>query len=430
MVGYKDLSVGSPRKQQYPSFTLLAKPAGAICNLACAYCFYLEKEHLYPNNNMRMSDEVLKAYIRQLLASQGAHEISISWQGGEPTLMGLDFYKRSIELANQYRKPGQRISYSLQTNGTKLNEAWCRFFKQHNFLIGLSMDGPREIHNTYRVSKGGEGSFDQVLRGWELLQKHRIDTNILCTVHAANEHHPLDVYRFFRDELNARFIQFIPIVERLNTGGANSLERVAQEYPAVKDYADVDHAMAVSQRSVKPELFGSFLIAIFDEWLQHDVGRVFIQTFEAALASWCHLPASICIFQEVCGSSLILEHNGDLYSCDHFVEPSYLLGNILENTMSELVNSPSQQKFGLDKLLGLPKYCRKCDVLFACHGECPRNRFRNTPDGGEQGLNYLCAGYRMFFRHINRPMRLMRDLLRHGRAAEEIMQMYGTNKIT
>jgi uncharacterized protein len=215
----------------------------------------------------------------------------------------------------------------------------------------------------------------------------------------------------------------------LNVVKANRLEEVVQEVPAVKECTDVDQAMSVNQRSVKPELFGSFLIDIFEEWLHRDVGTVFIQTFEAALASWCHLPASVCIFQEVCGSSLILEHNGDLYSCDHFVEPSHRLGNILEHPISELVNSPSQHKFGLDKLLGLPEYCQKCDVLFACHGECLRNRFGKSPDGDEQGLNYLCAGYRMFFHHIDSPMRVMRDLLRHGRAAEEIMQVYRRNRI-
>jgi uncharacterized protein len=401
---------------------------GAICNLACAYCFYLEKEHLYPNSSMRMSDEVLEAYIRQLLASQGASEISISWQGGEPTLMGLDFYKRSIELAKRYRKPDQRISYSLQTNGTKLDEAWCRFFKQHNFLIGISIDGPREIHNTYRLSRGGGGSFDQVLRGWELLQKYHVDTNILCTVHAANGHRPLDVYRFFRDELNARFIQFIPIVECLNAGAVNKSGGFALEYPGDNGGADLDHAIAVSQRSVKPELFGNFLIDIFEEWLHHDVGTVFIQTFEAALASWCHLPASICIFQEVCGSSLILEHNGDLYSCDHYVEPTYRLGNILENPMPELVNSPRQHKFGLDKLLGLPEYCRKCDVLFACHGECPRNRFVPAP-GENAFINYLCPGYQSFFQHIDKPMRRMADLLRRGLPAAEIMRIIQASRI-
>ena len=382
-----------------PAFSLLAKPSGAACNLACAYCFYLDKEQLYPGSSLRMPDEVLKAYIKQLLRSQHGPEVSVAWQGGEPTLMGPDFFQRSVALVNRYKRPGQQVSYSLQTNGTRLDETWCAFFKEHAFLIGLSVDGPRAMHNAYRVDKGGQGSFDQVQRAWELLQEHEVDTNILCAVHAANECQPLEVYRFFRDTLQARFIQFIPIVERQEPGTGS----------------------LVSARSVQPAAFGHFLVEIFDEWVRRDVGRVFVQTFDSALASWYGLPANVCIFQETCGLSLVLEHNGDLYACDHFVEPAHRLGNILQTPIRELVGSSRQRQFGLEKRERLPGACRQCDVRFACQGECPRNRFVKAP-GEQEGINYLCAGYQLFFHHIDAPMRRMAGLLRQGRVPAEIME--------
>jgi serine-type anaerobic sulfatase-maturating enzyme len=405
-----------------PPFSLLAKPTGATCNLACKSCFYLGKEGLYPGSNFRMPDKVLKVYLRQLLNVQERSDVCVSWQGGEPTLMGLDFFQRSIELVRKYKRPGQRVEYTLQTNGILLNDNWCAFFKEHNFLIGLSLDGIPEMHNLNRVNKAGQGSFDQVKRSWDLLQKHNVDTNILCAVHAANAYHPQEVYRFFRDKLHARYIQFIPIVERVgrprrsqaNMGWQDSRETV---------FLNNQEGDYVSQRSVKPGQYGTFLINIFDEWVHHDVGTVFVQAFDSALTSWCHLPASVCIFQEVCGSSLVLEHNGDLYSCDHFVEPGFRLGNILEKSMLELVSAPEQRQFGLAKRDHLPAYCKECDVLFACHGECPRNRFILTPDGTEEGLNYLCSDYKLFFKHINRSMKIMAALLQHGRSAAEIMQM-------
>ncbi len=397
-----------------PYFTLLAKPTGAACNLACQYCFYLGKQELYPESNLRMPEEVLKAYIKQLLASHKNREVSIAWQGGEPTLMGLDFFQLSVELAKKYQEPGQKITYSLQTNGTLLTDEWCAWFKKHNFLIGLSMDGTPEMHNAFRVNKAGLGSFDQVRRGWDLLQMHQVDTNILCAVHAANAPHPLETYRFFRDILHARFIQFIPIVERLVNHATS---------PGKKNRR-LQQAGQVSERSVKPEQYGTFLVEIFEEWVQRDIGDVFIQSFDAALASWCRLPSSVCTFQEVCGASLILEHNGDLYSCDHFVEPSHRLGNILERPIVELVRLSQQRQFGLTKRDRLPAFCQQCDVLFACHGECPRNRFLQTPEG-EKGLNYLCPSYKLFFHHVDRPMRIMAELLRRGRAPSEIMHGIG-----
>ncbi len=409
-------------KNAPPAFHLLAKPTGAICNLDCKYCFFLSKEMLYPGSRFRMADELLETYIRQLLESHRVPEVNIAWQGGEPTLMGLDFFKRVVELANIHKKPGQTISHTMQTNGTKLDDEWCVFFKEHHFLIGLSVDGPRDIHDTYRVNKGGAGSFDQVMRGWEVLRKHGVEFNVLCTVHAANMQRPLEVYRFFRDELETQFIQFIPIVERasetlLPLANVGWSERPGGERPLY-----VQSGNLITERSVQAEAYGRFLIEIFEEWVRHDIGRVYVQMFDVALSSWVGQP-SLCIFSPTCGNALALEHTGDLYACDHYVEPEYLLGNIQETHMLELVASDKQRKFGQDKMDTLPNYCRECEVRFACHGGCPRNRFIKTPNG-EPGLNFLCAGYKLFFNHVNRPMRIMANLLRQNRAPAEIMRLY------
>jgi uncharacterized protein len=403
------------------AFHLLSKPTGATCNLDCKYCFFLSKEMLYPGDRFRMSDELLETYIRQLLEAQPEGEVNVAWQGGEPTLMGLDFFQRSIGYVEKYRKPSQQILHTMQTNGTLLNDEWCVFFRQHDFLVGLSMDGPKEMHDAYRVNKGGAGSFDRVMRGWETLRRHGVEVNILCTIHAANADHPLEVYRFFRDELQTGYMQFIPIVERttqefLPLANLGWGERHGSDRSLYKQ-----HGGLVTGRSVGAEQFGRFLIAIFDEWVRRDVGKVFVQTFDVALGSWVG-QHNLCIFSPTCGGALALEHNGDLYSCDHYVEPGYLLGNIRETPMRELVASEKQRAFGRDKLNSLPKYCRECEVRFACHGECPRNRFIATPDG-EPGLNYLCAGYKAFFNHIDPAMKTMAGLLREGRFADEIMQM-------
>ncbi|UIE38562.1 anaerobic sulfatase maturase [Leptodesmis sichuanensis] len=400
-------------KNAPPTFHLLAKPTGAICNLDCQYCFFLAKEQLYPGSKFRMSDELLETYIQQLLESRQTPEVTIAWQGGEPTLMGLEFFQRSLELVEKHKKPGQQVSHTLQTNGTRLDDDWGRFFKQHHFLIGLSVDGPQPLHDTYRIDKRGRGSFEQVIQGWKILKQHQVDFNILCTVNAANGDRPLEVYRFFRDELGAEFIQFIPIIERVNEDGSTLTQSGNQ----------------VTARSVKPEQFGQFLISVFDEWVRRDVGKVFVQHFDAALASWVGVPPSVCIFSKTCGNALALEHNGDLYSCDHFVEPDYKLGNIQETPMIELIASQRQRQFGQAKLDTLPHYCRTCNVQFACNGGCPKNRFIETPDG-EPGLNYLCAGYKAFFTHIDRPMRLMVTLLRQGRYADEVMQILAQEQAT
>jgi len=351
-----------------------------------------------------MDDELMDSYIRQLIQSQKTDQIVVAWQGGEPTLMGLDFYRRAIGIEKKYQKPGVEILNTIQTNGTLINDEWCDLFLRNNFLVGLSLDGPREMHDAYRVDKGGNPTFDKVMNAARLMQKHRVEFNILTAVNSANQDHPLEVYHFLRDEVGTHYIQFIPIVERINSDGRTGFQEGSQ----------------VTHRTVNSEKWGRFLIDIFDEWVRRDVGSVFVQMFDAALASWVGAPPAMCIFSETCGNALALEHNGDLYSCDHFVEPKYLLGNIKKEKMIDLVASDTQRKFGTDKRDTLPQYCRKCEVRFACNGECPKNRFISTPDG-EPGLNYLCSGYKSFFNHINKPMSTMAELLRRDRAPSEIM---------
>jgi uncharacterized protein len=405
-----------------PGFHLLAKPAGAACNLSCKYCFFLSKENLYAERESPLMDEAtLDSYIRQLLESSAGPEVHVAWQGGEPMLRGLDFFRRSVELANRYRKPHQRILHTIQTNGTLIDDPWAAFFKQHNYLVGLSIDGPRALHDAYRIDKQGEGSFDDVLRGWNCLQKHAVDVNVLCTIHAANADHPLEVYHFFRDELKAQYIQLIPIVERatehtitLANRGWGGLQ--GKDRPLYRQEGNL-----VTERTVPSEKFGQFLSAIFDEWVQRDVGKVYVTTFDVALGSWLG-QHNACIIAPTCGGALVLEHNGDVYSCDHFVEPKHRLGNVKETPLKTLVTSEKQRRFGQSKYDTLPKYCKECPVLFACYGECPRNRFIKTPDG-EAGLNYLCAGYKAFFTHIDGPMKTMAGLLRKGRFADEIMTL-------
>jgi uncharacterized protein len=390
-----------------PAFHLLSKPTGAICNLDCAYCFFLDKELLYPGSKFRMSDELLETYIRQLIESHQTNRVTIAWQGGEPTLMGLEFYRRAMEIAEKYRRPGTTFEHTMQTNGTKLDDDWCAFFKEHNFLIGISIDGPRQLHDVYRVDKGGQPTFDKVMRGLRLLQKHAVDYNILTTVNRVNADYPLDVYHFLRDEAGTDWMQFIPVVERINEDGLTLYQQ----------------GTTVSERSVLPEQFGHFLSAIFDEWVHQDVGQVYVQTFEAAVRNWLGMPSSgMCVFNETCGLGVALEHNGDLYACDHYVEPDFLLGNIQQEHMIELMVSPQQQKFGQDKRDTLPQYCLDCNVRFACHGECPKNRFIKTPDG-EAGLNYLCAGFKHFFHHVDYPMKIIAGLIRRGRQAAEVMSI-------
>lgn len=399
-------------------FHVMTKPIGPICNLDCKYCYYLHKEELYPKGNKwKMSNDCLESYIRQYIDAQPARtsEITFAWQGGEPTLMGLDFFERCVGIQQKFARPGMKITNTLQTNGVLLDEDWCRFFLKHGFLVGLSIDGPAEFHDEYRVDLKGEGSHSSVIAALRLLKKFGVEFNALVVVNRNNGSSGGRIYRYLRDT-GCRFIQFIPIVERSGVG------RHAEQTTANNDEVPFEEAdQAVSSRSVLPEQFGTFLCDVFDEWVQQDVGRVFVQIFDQALSAWMGVEPSLCVFRKTCGRALAMEHNGDVYSCDHFVEPEYKLGNLKVIPLEELVNSGRQQAFGDAKRDTLPDYCRRCEVLHACNGECPRNRFLMTPDG-ESGLNYLCAGYRKFFNHIDGPMKEMADHLRHRRSPALIMQ--------
>jgi len=409
---------------QAPSaFHLLAKPTGAQCNLDCDYCFFLSKEMLYPNSRLRMSDEQLHAYLRQLIeAHAGAAEVTIAWQGGEPTLMGLDFFRRSVEIARGYLRPRQRAVHTIQTNGTLIDAEWAEFFRDNDYLVGISIDGPSEIHDAYRVTKGGRGSFEKVMLGLGHLRDAGVEFNALTTLHAASAGRGGEVYRFLRDECGARFIQFIPIIERVPDAALAG----TVPWSSWRDRPLYEQSGTfVTGRSISAEQYGRFLIDVFEEWVRRDVGEVYVQMFDVALANWFGEPPGLCVHSETCGLALALEHNGDLYSCDHFVEPDYKLGNISETSMIELVSSQPQQGFGQAKLDTLPRQCRECDVRFACHGGCPKDRFIATADG-EPGLNYLCAGYLDFFHHIERPMRIMCDLLAQGRAPSEVVGVYAS----
>jgi uncharacterized protein len=408
-----------------PAFHLMAKPTGAICNLDCEYCFFLSKEMLYAGSRFRMAEELQETYIRQLLESHAhAPEVVVAWQGGEPTIMGLDFFRRSIELQRKYARPGQSILNTVQTNGTLLDDEWAEFLKANDFLVGISIDGPREIHDTYRVDKGGKPTFDRVIHGLDHLKAHRVDWNVLTTVHAANGDQGRRVYKFLRDDLGARFIQFIPIIERatqetLSLANAGWGSKV-QGRPLYTQDGDL-----VTKRSIGPAQYGRFMIDVFEEWVRRDIGTVYVQMFDTALANWVGEPGGMCVHAKTCGLQLAIEHNGDLYSCDHFVEPRFRLGNIKETHMLKLVASPGQQKFGQDKFDTLTRFCLDCDVRFACNGGCPKDRFATSPYG-EPGQHYLCPGYKDFFHHVDRPMRIMAEMLRADRAPAELMRVYAS----
>ena len=342
-------------------------------------------------------------------------EVTFAWQGGEPTLLGLDYFRSIVEFQKKH-SGGRKINNTLQTNGTLLNDDWCLFFKDHGFLVGISIDGPRRLHDTYRLDKGQKPTFDRVMAGIKLLKKHKVEFNTLTVVSASNVKHAVEVYDFLRD-VGSGYIQFIPLVERLPAEDARILGF---------DYAEPPEPgqppSPVTSWSVPSEAFGDFLISIFNEWVKRDVGRVFVQMFDVSLGIWSGHGPGLCIFLKDCGQGLALEHNGDLYSCDHFVYPKYKLGNILNESVLDLVNSDTQRAFGEAKSKTLPKYCLECEVRFACNGECPKHRFLTTPDG-EEGLNYLCAGYKKFFNHVDPYMKIMAELMRGRTAPASIMQM-------
>jgi uncharacterized protein len=402
---------------QISGLHIVAKPVGSICNLDCDYCFYLEKQSLYDEGaNFRMSDDVLVAFIRTYIESQPTPVVEFVWQGGEPTLIGLGFYRRVIELQGPYA--GQKtIRNSLQTNGTLLDDEWCLFLKQHNFMVGLSLDGPREVHDRYRKDHQGKGSFEEVIRGLRLLQKHGVEYNVMASVGRETARRPLETYRFLKEE-GVEFIQFVPIIERL-PGSAEEQLGLDLAGPAVLDRDEPN--ITVTDWSVIPEEYGDFLIAIYEDWVRNDVGKTFVMNFEWALNAWIGNSSPVCIHAKRCGRSVVIEHDGDLFACDHYVYPNYRLGNILTDDLLTIVNKSCQDGFGVEKETALPRWCLECEVLAACQGGCPKHRFAQSPYE-EPGLHYLCAGYKKFFQHIRKYLHAMATLLEHGFPASEVMK--------
>jgi uncharacterized protein len=410
------LSGDQPDEVSAPGFHIMAKPIGPLCNLNCEYCFYLEKKALFAENeNYRMSDKVLKAFVQKYIRANDVPEISFAWQGGEPMLMGLDFFKKAVRLQKQYSH-GKKITNSLQTNGVLLDNAWCEFLAKNNFLVGISLDGPEDIHNRYRVDGRGRGTFSAVIKAVELMQKHGVEYNVLACITRESARRPLDVYHFLKDR-GVEFVQFIPVVERMPDNGTRALGLKLASPPdlGVESMADV------TPWAVEPDSYGDFLISIFEEWVRNDVGKTFVMNFEWALMSWMGGDSTVCQFSRQCGKSLILEHDGNIYACDHFMYPDYLLGNVLSSDPKRLIDSPQQNAFGTRKETALPQCCRECDVLFACRGGCPKHRFVATLEK-KPGLNYLCEGHKKFFRHINKYMIAMRQLLENNLPVSHIME--------
>ncbi len=382
-------------------FHVMAKPIGAKCNIDCQYCFYLHKENLlHQPKQPIMDDETLELFIKNYIDSQDGEEVVFSWQGGEPTLLGLDYFHKIVALQQKHAKPGMKIENDLQTNGLLLNDAWCQFLIQHNFLVGLSIDGPELIHDKYRRTRSGKGTFQRVMKAVELLKQYQVPFNALVTVNRFNAQYPLEIYRFLTQELGVTYIQFNPCVE------PNAFSHTAPHFwdetmiPVVgSELAQPGHMMSVvTDWSVDAKEWGKFLIAVFEEWVNNDLGRVLVNLFETAVAQVMGMPSQLCVTAEFCGKGLAIEHNGDVFSCDHYVYPEYQLANIKERSLNEMALSTRQFTFGMAKKTSLPKYCTECRYLKYCWGECPKNRLLKTPDG-ESGLNYLCPGIKLFFEH-------------------------------
>lgn len=398
-------------------FHVMAKPAGSSCNLDCTYCFYLSKETLAGGPGRgKMSHDTLEQYIRRYIEAVTGPEVVFSWQGGEPTLLGVDFFRRAVEFERKHAKPGQAIQNDLQTNGTLLDDEWCRFLKENGFLVGLSIDGPKKLHDAYRIAKNGEPTFDKVFAAAKLLRKHGVPFNTLTCVNRLNAQYPLDVYRFLRRELGSTYMQFIPIVEY------KSFETQAPQFwdPATlpkqgDPEARPDHPQSiVADWSVDPDDWGRFLCRVFDEWRSRDLGKVLVNHFETLVAQHMGLPSQVCIYGEVCGKGLAVEHDGGVYSCDHYVYPEYKVGNIHDGPLKDVVYSRAQVRFGYAKSETLPRQCRECPYLTDCWGECPKNRIIRTADG-EPGLNYLCSGFQKYFAHaIPHVERIVADLRKQG----------------
>ncbi|MDP4224261.1 MAG: anaerobic sulfatase-maturation protein [Bacteroidota bacterium] len=389
----------------------MVKPAGPACNLNCTYCYYLEKSRLYKGvNNFRMTDELLENFTKQFI---GAHEVPVvtfTWQGGEPTLMGLDFYRKAIDLQKKYSY-GKKIENAFQTNGTRLNNEWCKFFYDNNILVGISIDGEEHNHDHFRRTLSGRPTFRKVMKGIELLHRHKVEFNTLSTVNAYNVNYASETFRFLK-KIGSGFIQFLPVVEHFD--GTDSLAELKLVAPV--------HSLnaTITEWSVRPRDYGKFLITIFDEWVRNDVAKVFVQIFDATLANYASENPGLCVFNATCGDALVMEHNGDVYSCDHFVYPEYFLGNIMHTPLIDIVKSQKQFDFGIDKRNRLPGYCMKCQVRFACNGECPKHRFLRTPDG-QSGLNYLCEAYKLFFSHTEPYMEFMTKELNNKRPPANVM---------
>jgi len=399
-----------------PGIHIVAKPIGPTCNLDCAYCFYLEKKALYDvGEDFRMPDEVLACFIASYIEAQPMPAVEFVWQGGEPTLLGLDFFRRVVELQRPFAKL-KNISNSLQTNGTLLDEEWCHFLKGNNFMVGISLDGPQEIHDRYRRDLRGNGSFEKVMRGLQLLKDHEVEYNVMASVARETARHPLEVYRFFK-EVGVEFVQFVPIIERPPDPAASAC---GLRFGLPAELED-DLTTEVTPWTVLPEEYGDFLTVIYEEWVRHDVGSTFVMNFEWALNAWIGNPSPVCVHARQCGRALAIEHNGDIFACDHYVYPEYRLGNVMTGGLANIVENPLPAGFGAAKETALPCRCRECEVLAACQGGCPKHRFGCTPQG-EPGLHYLCSGYRKFFRHIRKYLRAITSLLEHGLPASYVMQ--------
>lgn len=394
------------------AFHVMLKPSGPICNLNCTYCYYLEKRKLYPNTKQfRMSEDILETFTRQFIEAHEVPIVTFTWQGGEPTLLGLDFYRKAIDLQKKY-SGGRKIENAFQTNGILLNDDWCKFFTDNDILVGISIDGEEHNHDHYRKTVSGAATFRRVMKGIELLHKNKVEFNTLSVVNDYNVHYSKETYRFLK-KIGSGFIQFLPVAERsIGNKGSGELELVNPSFPG---------KAAVTHWSVDPEEYGRFLITIFDEWVRNDVARYFVQIFDATLANYVGENPGLCVFNDTCGDALVMEHNGDIYSCDHFVYPDYYLGNISETYLIDLVKSQKQFDFGIDKRNKLPAFCLRCDVRYACHGECPKHRFILTPDG-KPGLNYLCKGYKLFFKHVEPYMEFMANELKNKRPPANVMQ--------
>ncbi len=394
-----------------PPFYLMAKPIGAVCNLNCQYCYYLEKEKLYPKDPQKwfMSDKVLETFIAQYIYSSTDPAVLFTWHGGEPIMRGIEFFQKVIALQRKYAG-GRAIDNSLQTNGTTLTDDWCKFFRDHQFLIGLSIDGPEHCHDHYRVYKNGQTSYAKVMKGLELLKKYHVEFNTLSVVNDYNSKYPLEVYRFLKG-IGSRYMQFIPIVEWIDPNARPDELAILP--------AGTNKNAEVTDWSVDPDDYGNFLIKIFDEWVRKDVGDYYVVTFDCVLANWMRVPPPICVYAETCGHAGVVEYNGDVYSCDHYVFPEYKLGNIKDKTLLTYMHSEFQRQFGRNKRDTLPGYCKRCEFLDLCTGECPKNRIINTPNG-EPGLNYLCAGFKKFYKHTEPYFGFMANELMNNRSPANV----------